>query len=74
MSKIRKGDIVFNSDKKTLYEVKRIIKLHNNEEIAILKGVTERIELDSNINNLSLVRKDLLEEHLKNLNKKFENR
>ena len=51
MEKIRKGDKVerISHGKDIIFEVKKIIKLNNGKKIAILKGITERIEVDSDV-------------------------
>ncbi len=73
MSKIKKGDIVYNvyHEDKRLFQVKKIIKLHNRENVAILKGITERIELGSNISELVLAKREMVKEQLLKLDKKF---
>ena len=73
MSKIKKGDIIYNvyHEDKRLFQVKKIIKLHNRENVAILKGITERIELGSNISELVLAKKEMVKEQLLKLDKKI---
>ena len=73
MSRIKKGDIVYNvyHEDKKLFQVKEVIKLHNRENVAILKGITERIELGSNINELILAKKEMVKEQLFKLDKKL---
>ena len=57
MERIKKGDKVESlfHGKDIIFEVKKIIKGKNGEKIAILKGMTERIEVDSNILDLVLI-------------------
>ena len=67
MEKIKKGDIVgrISYGKDIVFYVKRIIKYKDGKKIALLKGVTERIEADSNIDDLYLMDKVQLENELK---------
>ena len=55
--RIRKGDIVgrksYNKD--IFFIVDRIIKLKNNEQYAILKGVNIRIEADASIEDIEKI-------------------
>ena len=57
---IKKGDIVsrysYNHD--IIFSVKRIIKLANKKQIAILKGIDVRVEADAPIEDLRTVTKD----------------
>ena len=57
---IKKGDIVsrysYNHD--IIFSVKRIIKLANKKQIAILKGIDVRVEADAPIEDLRAVTKD----------------
>ena len=56
MNYIKKGDIVgrksYNKD--IIFTVKNIIRTKRND-VAILKGVTKRIEVDSNIDDLEII-------------------
>lgn len=58
MNYIKKGDIVgrksYNKD--IIFTVKNIIRTKRND-VAILKGVTKRIEVDSNIDDLEIIEK-----------------
>ena len=76
MGEIRKGDIVgrksYNKD--ILFTVERIIKTSDYKEIAILKGLNIRIQADSNIEDLELIDKKVIEESEKKLEKRFEER
>lgn len=76
MEKIRKGTIVsrnsYNND--ILFIVKKIIKLSNGKKIVLLKGLTERIESDSYIEDLSLVKKEMIENNLRSFDTKLEER
>lgn len=75
MNKIKKGDIVgrksYNKD--IIFIVKNIIKTTNGE-IAILKGVVERVEADSNIEDLEIINKQIIKNSLKNIDQKLEYR
>jgi spore coat assembly protein len=76
MEKLKKGDIVgrksYNND--ILFVIKKIIELSNGEKLVILKGVTERIEADSDINDLCLIRKEILDNNLRSLDLKLTER
>ena len=76
MEKIKKGDVVgrISYDKDILFEVKKLIKLKDGNIIAILKGLTERIEADSNINDLYLISKDIARERIDRIDTKVEKR
>ena len=67
MEKIKKGDIVgrISYGKDIVFYVKRIIRQKNGKKIALLRGVTERIEADSDIDDLYLMNKERLDEELK---------
>lgn len=60
MREIKKGDIVsrhsYGHD--IIFSVKRIIKLANKKEIAILKGIDVRVEADAPIDDLKIVSKE----------------
>lgn len=72
MSKIKKGDIVARKSygKDILFIVKNIIYT-NKEKIAILKGVIDRIEADSNLEDLEIVDKQIVDEKMEILNHKM---
>ena len=55
--KIRKGDVVVRKsyNKDILFNVDRILRMSNGESLAILKGLTKRIEVDSPISDLETV-------------------
>lgn len=76
MSKIKEGDIVgrISYGKDIFFYVERIIKLKNNKEIAILKGMTIRIEADSYIEDLELIEKNNVDNNLRGLEQKIEKR
>lgn len=66
MKKIRKGNIVARKsyEKDVIFVVKRIIKTSNGD-IAILRGLLERIEADSKLDDLEIVDKKHIEKRMK---------
>ena len=74
MKPIKKGDTVSRKayNKDIIFEVKRIINLSNGKKLAILKGITERIEVDSDVVDLILVSREEVENTLKRIEKNFE--
>jgi len=72
MREIKKGDIVsrhsYNHD--IIFLVKKIIKLNNKKEVAILKGIDVRILCDAPLEDLKTVSK----EEQKNREKELEER
>lgn len=62
MRKIKKGDIVgrLSYGKDIIFIVDRIIKLKNNTQIAILKGLTMRIKADSYVEDLEIIDKRIV--------------
>ena len=66
MQRIKRGDIVgrISYGKDIIFVVEDIMKV-NNKEVAILKGVTIRIKADSPLDDLEILSKELVEEHLK---------
>ena len=75
MKKIKKGDIVVRKSygKDIIFYVKRIIKT-KKENIAILCGLIERIEADSNIEDLEKVEGKLLRNKIKTEDEKIKQR
>lgn len=75
MRKIKKGDIVARKShgKDIIFYVKRIIKTHK-QQIAILCGIVKRIEADSNIEDLELVDKSIIDKRLKQIDDKLQQR
>ena len=77
MKKIKKGAIVGRKSygKDILFIVKNIIPTKNGN-IAILRGIVERIEADSDIEDLEMILKENVKTYIKNkeeeLNKKIE--
>ena len=72
MREIKKGDIVsrhsYGHD--IIFSVKRVIKLANKKEVAILKGIDVRVEADAPLEDLKIVTK----EEQKNREKELEKR
>ena len=60
MLEIRKGDILSRNSygNDIIFSVKRIYKLANKKEIAILKGIDVRVEADAPIEDLKVVTKE----------------
>lgn len=75
MRKVKKGDIVgrISYEKDIIFTVERIIR-RKDREIAILKGITVRIQADSPIDDLELMQPKKAEEQLRNLDKYVEKR
>lgn len=67
MNKIKKNDIVVRSSygKDVIFKVTNIIE-KKNETVAILKGITERIQADSPIQDLEVVEKNYASKIIKN--------
>lgn len=76
MQKIKRGDSVtrksYGND--VIFSIKRIIKLSNKKEIAILKGIYIRIEADAPIEDLQIVSKQEQEKYEKELEERIINR
>lgn len=62
MKNIKKGDVVgrISYGKDIIFIVDRIIKLKNNTQIAILKGLTMRIKADSLLEDLEIIDKRII--------------
>ncbi len=67
MKKIKKGDMVGRKSygKDIIFIVDRIIKT-KDKEIAILKGLTIRIEANSDVEDLELIEEKTIQEHVRN--------
>ena len=74
MKKIKKGDIVSRNSYQNdiLFYVEKIIKTENRGKVAILKGVTIRIEADAPIDDLELQNESRIKENLKRIDKQIE--
>jgi len=75
MKTIKKGDIVARKSygKDIIFIVKNIIS-NNKGKIAILRGIIDRIEADSEIEDLEKVDTSVINEKMKLLNKKVNNK
>ena len=75
MKKIKKGDIVARKShgEDIIFYVKRII-VNKKQPIAILCGVKERIEADSNLEDLILIEKDKIKRNILEEERKIKER
>ena len=75
MKKVKKGDVVARKSykKDIIFVVKNIINT-KKEKIAILKGMMDRIEADSDIEDLEIVDKQIVNEKMQALNHKMNNK
>ncbi len=75
MNEIKKGDIVgrISYGKDIFFTVERIINV-NSKKLAILKGVTLRIEADAYIEDLELIDKKIIENNLRSFEINLEER
>lgn len=75
MNYIKKGDIVgrksYNKD--IIFTVKNIIRTKRND-VAILKGVTKRIEVDSDIDDLEIIEKKDIKKNFAELDNELQKR
>lgn len=73
MREIKKGDIVsrhsYNND--IIFSVKRIIKISNKREVALLKGIDVRVEADAPLEDLKLLSKEAQKKREKELEKRI---
>ena len=76
MSGVKKGDIVgrISYGKDILFVVERIIRTKENEDFAILKGLTIRIQADSPIEDLEIIEPKQVEKHVRTLEEKVSKR
>lgn len=76
MYKIKKGDIVgrISYGKDILFTVENIIKRLDGKQIAILKGIILRIEADADIEDLELIEKKQVQNKMRNLDSKIEDK
>ena len=74
MKKIKKGDIVSRNSYQNdiLFYVEKIVKTENRGKVAILKGITIRIEADAPIDDLELPNESRIKENLKRIDKQIE--
>lgn len=75
MEKFKVGDIVVRKSygKDIIFEINNI-KNEKNKKIFILKGVIERIEADSEIEDLELLEKAKVDKMLRKIEENFENK
>lgn len=76
MQEIKRGDIVSRNSygNDIIFSVKRIIKLSNKMEVAILKGIDVRIEADAPIEDLQILSKEEKEKREKELEERIINK
>lgn len=74
MKRIKRGDKVgrISHGEDIIFEVKEFIKKPGNKKIVILKGITERVEVDSPIEDLVLIEEESVNKSLRNLELEFE--
>ena len=75
MNKIKKGDVVgrISHGKDIIFKVKKIISV-NHKKIVILKGISERIEADCELEDLYLIPPDKITEEIEKIDRKIEKR
>ena len=75
MNRFKKGDIVgrISYNKDVIFEITDIIKVNNNN-IYILKGITERIQADSIKEDLELIDKRIVQDRIRNIENKMTKR
>ena len=73
MSKFKKGSIVgrISYNKDVLFEITKIIQTSNKKQFAILKGITQRIEADSPLEDLEIIDKRTINSQIKILEEKM---
>ena len=76
MNKIKKGDIVgrISYGKDVAFIVEKIVKTEDKKELAILKGLTIRIQADSYLDDLELMNPKQVEQHVRQLEEKVAKR
>ena len=72
---IKKGDIVGRKSygKDILFKVNNIVK-KTDEDVAILNGITKRIEADSKISDLEIISKKIVKEKIRKFDENLEKR
>lgn len=75
MNRINKGDIVGRKSygKDILFIVKNIVDTPKGK-VVILRGMIERVEADSNIDDLELIEKNIIKQNLKSFDEKLKKR
>ena len=73
MKKIKKGDIVarISYNKDIIFIVDKIIKINDTNQIAILKGITMRIQADSPISDLEHLDKRIVKSNVQSIENKI---
>ena len=76
MKKIKKGSVVGRKSygKDILCVVEKIVKNGDKREVAILKGITIRIEADAFLDDLEIMNPIEVQENIRFLDNKLENR
>ena len=76
MNKLKKGDIVgrISYNKDVIFEITKIIQTSNKKQICILKGITQRIEADSFIEDLELMDKRIVYEKIQTMDEQISKR
>lgn len=76
MNKIKKGDIVgrLSYGKDIAFVVEKIVKTYDKKEFAILKGLTIRVQADSELDDLELMNPKQVEQHVRQLEEKVAKR
>ena len=74
MEKVKKGDIVGRISYGTdiIFCVKKILKLKSGKKIALLRGITERIEADSYLEDLYIIDKRVLQKEIETFDRKVD--
>lgn len=73
MREIKKGDIVSRNSygNDIIFSVKRMIRIADKKEVAILKGIDVRVEADAPIDDLKTVSKEELAKREKELEQRI---
>lgn len=76
MRELKKGDIVSRNSygNDIIFSIKRIIRLNNKHNVAILKGIDVRVECDAPVEDLKIVSKDEQKKREKELEEKIINK
>lgn len=76
MYKIKKGDIVgrISYGKDILFKVENIVKRSDGKKVAILKGLIIRIVADADVEDLVLVEKKQIQNNMRSLESKLEDK
>lgn len=76
MDRIKKGDVVgrISYGKDILFTVENILKRSDGRKVAILKGLILRIEADADLSDLVLIEKKQVENNMRSLENKIEDK